>query len=57
MTKENDDENWVTVQIPATATRRLAPHARKRDVTIECLVALIVHTVASNDLVQAVLDD
>lgn len=50
-----DDKGRIAV--PAATIERLAPHATKRKITIRELVNRILASVATDDLVDAVLDD
>lgn len=57
MQEIDSDENWVTIRIPRDTADHLRSDAEARHMTVEDLMALIVYTVASSDLVVAVLDD
>ena len=43
--------------IPRSVRQRLWPHAAKRDITTDRLIADLIIAIADNDLVSAVLDD
>jgi hypothetical protein len=47
----------TVVEIDANTTAILRPHARVRDLPIGRLVMLLIETIASEDLIDAVLDD